>query len=91
MAKIRAHVVVRGDVQGVMFRATARQMAEVYGVTGWARNQSDGSVELVCEGEEPDVKALVDWCRQGPPRAEVGQVDVDWQPATLEFNRFSVR
>jgi acylphosphatase len=91
MAKIRAHVVVRGDVQGVMFRATARQMAEVHGVTGWARNQSDGSVELVCEGEEPDVKALVDWCRQGPPRAEVGEVDVDWQPATLEFNRFSVR
>jgi acylphosphatase len=34
---------------------------------------------------------LVDWCRQGPPRAEVGEVDVDWQPATLEFNRFSVR
>lgn len=91
MAKVRAHVIVRGEVQGVFFRATARQVANSLGVTGWVSNLPDYSVELVCEGEENDVKAMVDWCRQGPPRAEVERVEVEWLPATGEFAYFSVR
>ncbi|MHB1007023.1 MAG: acylphosphatase [Chloroflexota bacterium] len=91
MSRVRAHVVVTGDVQGVFFRGTARSVAEANGVTGWIRNRPEGSVEGVFEGDETAVRALVDWCQQGPPSAEVDRVDVDWQPYIAEFNRFSVR
>ena len=56
---IRRRVVVRGHVQGVFFRDTARRMAASRGVAGWVHNRSDGAVEAVFEGESGDVEALV--------------------------------
>lgn len=89
MAKVRAHVWIWGDVQGVFFRSTARDIANAYGITGWIRNRPDGSVEAVFEGEQSDVQGMVEWCHQGPPRADVERVDVDWLPYTGEFTYFS--
>ncbi|MCL4464785.1 MAG: acylphosphatase [Chloroflexi bacterium] len=90
MARARAHVRVYGDVQGVFFRSTARGVADVYDVTGWIRNVPDGSVEAVFEGEEAAVKEMVAWCHEGPVRADVDRVDVEWLSATGEFSRFSI-
>ena len=63
-------------MQGVFFRDTVWRMAESRGVSGWVRNRSDGRVEAVFEGAEQAVAAMVDFCRQGPRRAEVEQVEV---------------
>jgi acylphosphatase len=73
-------VVVAGDVQGVFFRDTCRRMARDAGVAGWVRNRSDGRVEACFEGERTQVQRLVDWCRQGPPRAAVEHIDVHDEP-----------
>jgi acylphosphatase len=73
---IRRRVVVHGLVQGVFFRDTTRREAERRGVAGWVRNNPDGSVEAVFEGEEEVIERLVELCRQGPRGARVAAVDV---------------
>jgi acylphosphatase len=76
--------VVRGRVQGVFFRDTARQRAEAAGVAGWIRNAADGSVEAVFEGERDAVEEMVNFCRHGPRGAEVNSVEVhDEEPEGL--------
>ena len=69
-------VKVTGRVQGVSFRWYAVQEAERLGVTGWVRNEPDGSVAAHLEGPWDAVDAMVDWCRQGPPAARVRDVAV---------------
>lgn len=91
MAKARAHVVISGYVQGVFFRDTMRSVANQYGVSGWVRNLPDGRVEAVVEGEEDQVRRLIEWCKVGPPAAEVESVDVEWEKYVGEFLSFFVR
>lgn len=88
---LRARVLVTGHVQGVYYRAHARVKAARLGVTGWIRNRLDGSVEALLEGNEPAVRAMLEWCQRGSPRAHVSGVAVTWEPPTGEFDRFSVR
>ena len=90
MAKARAHVVVHGIVQGVGFRFACRREAAANGLTGWVRNNYDGSVEAVFEGERSDVEEMVDWCRNGPSPAHVRSVDVDWQQPSGRFHSFDI-
>ena len=91
MAKTRAHVFVRGMVQGVLFRQKTLEFARSTNVDGWVRNLSDGRVEAVFEGEEEAVAELVEFCRHGPPRAVVTGVDVSWEPYSGEFRNFRTR
>ncbi|HZN61142.1 MAG TPA: acylphosphatase [Planctomycetota bacterium] len=79
MSAVRAHVVVTGRVQGVLYRATCRDEASARGLKGWVRNNPDGSVEAVFEGPDADVQAVLEWCRRGPPSASVGDVAVTWE------------
>ena len=51
MEKVREHFIFRGNVQGVGFRYTAKYAARAYGMTGWVRNNYDGSVEMELQGE----------------------------------------
>ncbi len=67
---------VSGRVQGVFFRDTVRRRAEAAGVAGWVSNRADGAVEAVFEGEPERVEELVEFCRHGPSRAEVANVEV---------------
>ena len=76
---VRAHVVVRGRVQGVFFRAETRDRAKSLGVGGWVANKADGSVEAVLEGPRERVETLLRWCRSGPRGAQVDDVDVTWE------------
>ncbi len=89
--RVRAHVIVSGRVQGVFFRAEARQAARRTGVSGWVRNLPDGTVEAVFEGTRAQVDAMLDWCRQGPPTARVDDLQVQEQAATGAFAGFDVR
>lgn len=74
--KIRRRIVVHGLVQGVLFRDTIRRHAERRDVAGWVRNNPDGSVEAVFEGEEDEIERLAELCRDGPRGARVDSVDV---------------
>ena len=76
---IRRRVVVDGRVQGVFFRESCRREAMAVGVGGWVRNNADGTVEAVFEGDEAAVDRLVAWCRHGPPRALVTSVAVRYE------------
>lgn len=69
-------LIIYGRVQGVRYRASACEKARELGVTGWVRNESDGSVLAEVEGPAEQVEAFLAWCRQGPPRAEVKAVQV---------------
>ena len=73
---IRRRVAVRGHVQGVFFRETTRRRAQAEGLSGWVRNQPDGTVEAVFEGEREPVERLVAFMREGPRGARVDWVDV---------------
>jgi acylphosphatase len=67
---------VRGRVQGVYYRASARERARAGGVRGYARNLPDGRVEVLAYGEEPAVQAFIDWLWIGPSAAKVAEVHV---------------
>ncbi len=71
---------VSGRVQGVWYRAATQQRANELGVCGYAKNLSDGRVEVLACGDEPAVLALRDWLWQGPPLAKVS--GVDWSPVS---------
>lgn len=71
MSEVRCRAVVSGRVQGVFFRDSCRSQAQRLGVRGWVRNRSDGTVEVVAEGRRDDVDQLLNWCQQGPSRAQV--------------------
>lgn len=90
MANIRAHVYIKGQVQGVFFRAWMRDAAQSLGLTGWVRNLEDGRVEAVFEGEKETVEAMIAKCKEGPPLAGVEHIDVIWEKATGEFSEFGV-
>ena len=87
---IRRRVVVRGRVQGVFFRDTCRREARSRGVSGWAANRADGSVEVVLEGEADAVDQMLAWCRTGPEEASVASVEVEVEQPQQESG-FRVR
>jgi acylphosphatase len=63
--KIRAHVTVTGNVQGVFYRAETASRAKQSNITGWVRNLPDGRVEAIFEGEETNVQKIVDFSGKG--------------------------
>jgi acylphosphatase len=73
---IRRRVVVYGQVQGVFFRDSCRREARSRQVAGWVRNNSDGTVEAVFEGDPDSVTTLVDWTHAGTAGAQVSRVEV---------------
>lgn len=81
-------MLVSGRVQGVFFRASTREQALALGLTGFARNLSDGRVEVVACGEAAALEQLIDWLHQGPPEAQVSHVAVEEAPPE-EFRGFT--
>ncbi len=87
----RIELRVTGRVQGVYFRAATKAQADTLGLTGYARNRSDGSVEIVAEGPKAKLEKLYRFAQQGPPDAVVAEVFVAWGTFGCEFDRFFVR
>ncbi len=88
--KARAHAIISGRVQGVFFRMETKRAAIGLGVFGWVKNQPDGTVEAVFEGDRDRVDAIVDWCREGPPGSDVADVTVSWEDYTGDFKGFDI-
>ncbi len=82
------HVVIRGVVQGVWYRAWMKEQALQLGVTGWVRNRRDGTVEALISGRPEAVAELIARCHAGPPAARVERVEVkereEAPPASFE-------
>ena len=78
MGEAAVHIIARGRVQGVYFRASTRERGLELGLTGWVKNCSDGSVEIHAEGNNSDLEKFIVWCRQGPDAASVTSLDIDW-------------
>jgi len=87
---IRMHLIITGRVQGVCFRIATKKEAEKHKLFGWVKNKKDGTVEAVFEGGKQKVDFMLDWCRQGPPGADVLKLDVKAETFAEEFDRFKI-
>lgn len=87
----RLHLIIRGRVQGVWYRASAQRHAESLNLVGWVSNRPDGAVELVAEGPPPALEDLERWCAEGPPMARVTELETRRGAASGEFSSFEVR
>jgi len=83
------HVVIKGRVQGVYFRASAKDVADDIGVTGWVKNTEEGDVEIMATGTRDQLQKLVEWCKVGPRRAAVTDVFVTASEETV-FKSFDI-
>jgi acylphosphatase len=75
IASATRHIIVRGRVQGVGFRAFVEHEALKRGIEGWVRNCRDGSVEVVLKGDDAKVVEMLEVCRRGPMMARVDALD----------------
>jgi acylphosphatase len=91
MENARVHLMIEGRVQGVFFRASAREEADRLGLKGWVRNCADGSVEAALEGERVRLEVFASWCHHGPPGARVARVRIEWVEYRGEFQDFRIR
>ena len=90
MSKGRVHLKIHGKVQGVFFRATAKEKAEELGLVGWVRNNPGGSVEIIAEGDREDLESYITWCNSGPRNSRVDNVGVEWGNYEEEFEDFKI-
>ena len=88
-AAVRA--IVEGRVQGVYYRAFAARKANRLGLTGYARNLPDGTVEVLAEGERDHLQKLIDCLEKGPPVARVEKVVTEWTEYTGDYTGFKTR
>jgi acylphosphatase len=80
---------IKGKVQGVFYRASAKDVADLVGVKGWVKNLPDNSVEIAATASEEVLQKFINWCKQGPPKARVDDVMVE--ELSLEvFNGFRI-
>lgn len=76
------HLLIKGKVQGVFYRASAKEKAEELGIDGWIKNTKEGFVEAVASGSNNTVQQFIDWCKRGPSKARVDDVVITEQPFT---------
>ena len=81
---------VKGIVQGVFFRKTTQQKAAQLGITGSVKNKDDGSVYIEACGTDDALKTLLEWCNEGPPRAEVESVETK-ELVFKEYKDFTIK
>ena len=87
------HVIIRGRVQGVGYRAWTHHQAQLHGLRGWVRNRRDGSVEAVFSGPSDLVEVMLKACRQGPLGAVIEAIEEigSGQDDTIRAGGFEVR
>jgi acylphosphatase len=71
------HLIIKGRVQGVFYRASAKEKARELGIRGWIKNTPEGNVEIIATGPQPKLDAFSGWCRKGPPEAIVTHVEMN--------------
>ena len=85
------HVLIKGLVQGVFFRAFIKKNADNLHITGWVKNTFEGNVEAVFMGEKEKVEKIIELCRQGPPLAEVTDLIVTPEKGSEIYTDFTIQ
>jgi acylphosphatase len=86
---ISRQILIKGKVQGVFFRASAKKIAEELSLKGWVKNTGSGDVEAMVTGNENAVMQFIEWCRNGPREADVKEVIVSELPV-VNYSGFSI-
>jgi len=90
--RVRAHIWVKGRVQGVGFRAHVEYFArQIGGLSGWVRNVGYDTVEAVAEGKRDKVELFIERIKEGPRGSRVDESKVEWESPTGEFQEFGVK
>jgi acylphosphatase len=84
------HLLIKGKVQGVFYRASAKEVADGLGITGWIKNTANGDVEAMASGNAEQVRQFIAWCERGPQKAIVEHV-ISTPQEEIAFNVFSVK
>ena len=84
------HLLIKGKVQGVFYRATAKEMADKIGIKGWVKNTKEGDVEITAIGTTEQLTQFIDWCWQGPKAAKVTEV-IETEVEPEHFEGFTIR
>jgi len=82
---------IYGRVQGVFFRDSSREKAKRLNLKGWVQNEPDGTVQIVAEGEEENLKELIEWCQNESDHGKVEKVNTAWLEPTGQFGDFTVK
>jgi len=85
------HAIVKGKVQGVGFRYFTKQIADQLGVKGWVKNNPDGTVEVLAEGDEKTLKEFLEYLKNGPPLSNVVEVEYQFLNNNGGFDSFEIR
>ena len=84
------HLLIKGKVQGVYYRASAKEAADRLHISGWVKNTREGYVEVLASGQEEDIRRFIEWCKKGPERAVVSELIVDEVTAQAPMSGFSI-
>ena len=84
------HLIIKGKVQGVFYRATAKNLAEEIGLCGWIKNIAEGNVEAAVTGTEMQLQHFIKWCKIGPSGSKVVEVIVT-DVGEEQFDKFRIR
>ena len=87
----RVHIIVKGIVQGVFFRENTKNIAKKLGLKGYAKNLSDGTVEVIAEGNKKELEELIEFCKVGPSSARVDDINIEFDNPKNEFKEFQVK
>jgi acylphosphatase len=88
---VQYEITVKGRVQGVGYRYFAAQKANEMGITGWVKNSVDGSVIVVAQGIEEEIRTFTDYLYLGPARARVDNILMNKMQVVTVFNNFSIK
>ena len=83
------HLLIKGKVQGVFYRASAKEVADRLHISGWIKNTREGHVEALASGSEEDLRRFIEWCKKGPERAVVSDLIVS-EAAQTQITGFSI-
>jgi len=86
----KIHLLISGNVQGVFYRVNTRKKAGELNLTGWVKNTPNNEVEILAEGEEENLKKLINWCYNGSENAIVKEVKVEWGDYKNKFDLFEI-
>ena len=83
------HIIIKGKVQGVFFRANAFKWSEKFHVVGWIRNKED-YVEVIVQGEDSNVLSFVEMCKQGPQLSRIEEIKIEEKEIDKRFKSFQI-
>lgn len=86
----RVKILINGRVQGVTYRINTKKIALDNEIMGWVRNNNDGTVSILAEGDNTNLEKLISWCKNGPSFAEVENIKVRWEEYIGDLKQFDI-